>query len=104
MSDDDPITLSVLLWARPGSQDRLVEYEDQVLRLVADHGGEVLYRARSREGSERLDQPFEVHLIRFPSRAASERYLGDDRRTALGAQREAAIARTEVVEVDLFGQ
>jgi uncharacterized protein (DUF1330 family) len=101
MSGDGPITLSVLLWARPGAEDRLVGYEDQVLRLVADHGGDVLYRARSRSGSLGPDQPYEVHLIRFPSRAALERYRGDDRRAALGALREAAVARTEVVEVDI---
>ena len=47
------------------------------------------------------DGPLEVQLLELPSQDALDRYLADDRRTALGEGREAAIARTEVQRVEL---
>ena len=69
--------------------------------MLADHGGSVLYRARTTGPPTQPDQPLEVHLIELPSEAALERYLADERRTALAEQRERAVARTEVLRVDL---
>lgn len=57
-------TLCVLLWARPGAEDGLIAYEDQVLDIAAGHGGRVLQRARS---SGAGGQPLEIQLLQFPS-------------------------------------
>jgi len=93
------LILSVLLWEQPDHGDALVAYEDVVLRLLGDHGGRVLSRARRRDDG---DGPFETHLLEFPDEAALDAYLADERRTALGAQRDEAIARTEVQRVELI--
>ena len=45
--NDVELTLCVLLWAREGQAAALVEYEDQVLQLISEHGGTVLQRART---------------------------------------------------------
>ena len=90
------LTLCVLLWARPGTEDGLIAYEDQVLSLVPEHGGRVLQRARS-SGAD--GQPLEIQLLAFPSAAALDAYLTDDRRTSLAAQRDQVIAQTEVIQV-----
>ena len=37
----------------------------------------------------------------FPSAAALDAYMGDPRRTALAADRDRAVARTEIIEVEL---
>lgn len=92
------VTLCVLLWAREGREAALVAYEDQVLALLPAHGATVLQRART-DGSD--GQPLEVHLLAFPSERALEEYMRDDRRTQLTADREEAIARTEILRVDL---
>jgi uncharacterized protein (DUF1330 family) len=92
------LTLCVLLWARPGTEDGLISYEDQVLSLVPGHGGRVLQRARS-AGAD--GQPLEIQLLEFPSAAALDAYLTDGRRTALAAERDRVIARTEVIQVQL---
>ena len=92
------VTLCVLLWARKGRGDELVAYEDEVLRLIPEHGGKVLQRARSAEEGA---HPLEVHVLEFPSEAALQAYTNDDRRTSLAADRDRAIARTEVIRVDL---
>ncbi len=92
------MTLCVLLWATPGREAALVTYEDTVLAIVAEHGGRVLQRVRG-DGSD--GQPFEVQLIAFSSQAGYDSYLTDDRRSALAAERDAAVERTEVIRVTL---
>jgi uncharacterized protein (DUF1330 family) len=93
------LTLCVLLWARPGAEDDLTAYEDKVLALVWQHGGEVCQRARS-SGAE--GQPLEIQLLEFPSAEALDAYMADGRRTALADERDRAVARTEVIPVELI--
>ena len=93
------LTLCVLLWARPGAADALAAYEDQVLDLIPQHGGQVLQRAR---GSGEAGQPLEIQFLEFPSAAALDEYMADDRRTALAHVRDHAIARTQVINVELI--
>jgi hypothetical protein len=93
------VTLSVLLWAQPGAGDALIAYEDRVLALIPGHGGRVLQRARS-DGTN--GQPFEIQLLEFPSTAALDDYMTDDRRLSLSDERDRAIARTEVIDVELI--
>ena len=54
------LTLCVLLWAHPGTEDALAAYEDAVLALVAEHGGRVVQRARSSGADE---QPLEIQVL-----------------------------------------
>jgi uncharacterized protein (DUF1330 family) len=91
-----PLTLCVLLYAAPGAEELLVEYEDRVLPLLDVHGGRLVQRLRSAASGV---EPYEVHTIEFPSEAAFERYMADPARHALNDLRARAIARTEVVRV-----
>ena len=92
------LTLCTLLWARPGAEDGLIAYEDHVLRLVPEHGGRVLQRAR---GNGTAGQPLEVQILEFPSAQALDAYMTDDRRQSLAGERDKAISKTEVIEVQL---
>jgi uncharacterized protein (DUF1330 family) len=94
-----PRTLCVLLWAHPGAEAALAAYEDTVLRLVPGHGGQVMQRAR---GSGAGGQPAEIQFLEFPTAAALDGYMNDPRRTALTADRDRAVARTEVIDVELL--
>ncbi|WP_457213977.1 hypothetical protein [Mycobacteroides abscessus] len=87
----------VFLWARPGMEQALIAYEDSVLGLVEEHGGRVLQRSRS-DGADR--RPLEIQLFEWASEAAMDGYMSDTRRTALAADRDRAIARTEIVPVE----
>jgi uncharacterized protein (DUF1330 family) len=90
------LTLCVLLWSFPGHEDALSAYEDAVLALLPEHGARLVSRVR-RTGAG--DGPVEVQIIELPSRAALDAYMADPRRTALTAERDAAIERTEILEV-----
>ena len=92
-------TFYVFLWSQPGMDEALIAYEDSVLALVSEHGGTVLQRARS-DGAE--DRPVEIQLFEWASQTAMDGYMSDPRRTALAADRDRAIARTEIVPVQLI--
>jgi len=94
------VTLCVLLWAREGREDAAADYEDRVLTLLPDHGGRVIQRARATAGKG--GEPAEVQILRFPSQAALDAFMADSRRTALAAERDAAISRTDVLHVRLL--
>jgi hypothetical protein len=92
------LNLCVLLWANPRAEAALVHYEDTVLEMLGDHGARVLQRVRADGGDGR---PLEVQILEFPSQVALDDYMSDERRMALAGERERAIARTEVLRVDL---
>jgi uncharacterized protein (DUF1330 family) len=96
-----PITLLVQLWAAPGNELLLVEYEDQVLGLLAPHGARILQRLRAIDA---VDAPFETHVLEFPTEAALDDYLADPQRVALSELRARAIARTALVRVEVVGE
>ncbi|MEP6843187.1 MAG: hypothetical protein ABJA11_06680 [Pseudolysinimonas sp.] len=94
--DSDAVELCALLWAHPGHEQGLVDYEDRVLTLVSAHGGTVLQRARS---SGEAGHPLEVQFYRFPTEGALQAYLADDRRVALASERDRVVSRTELMRV-----
>lgn len=89
-------TMYVFLWSRPGMEHALIAYEDAVLKLVDQHDGRVLHRART-DGAD--GRPLEIQLFEWRSQAAMEGYMADPRRLALAADRENAISRTDIVPV-----
>ena len=77
----------------------LIAYEDAVLKLVDQHDGRVLHRART-DGAD--GRPLEIQLFEWAaSQAAMDGYTADPRRVTLAADRENAIARSEIVAVQL---
>jgi uncharacterized protein (DUF1330 family) len=91
------LTLCCLLWAHPGRESDVVEFEDRVLAFLPDHGARLVSRVRS-DGS--VGHPLEVQLFEFPSQESLNAYLADPRRIALSAERDSAVAKTELMTVD----
>jgi uncharacterized protein (DUF1330 family) len=95
------VNLCVLLWAHEGREADLSAYEDQVLDLLAEHDGHVIQRARTVSGKDDDSEPTEVQLLRFASESALDGFMNDDRRIALAEKRDAVIAMTEILRVEL---
>ncbi len=86
------LTMCILLWANEGRRDDLTAYEDQVLRIVHDHAGTVVSRVRL---TATANGPDEVQVLQFPDDGALADYMADPRRSALAAERDRVVARTE---------
>ena len=95
------VNLCVMLWAHAGRDADLSAYEDQVLGLLAEHDGHVIQRAKTVVRKGDYSEPTEVQLLRFASEAAMDGYMQDARREALAGQRDAAVAMTEVMRIQL---
>lgn len=98
MSDSE-ILLCCLLWANDGEAAGLTAYEDAVLALIPEHGGQVIQRAQS-DGDD--GRPHEVQLYRFVSQASLDSYLADPRRASLAQERDRVIRRTDLFPVSLL--
>ncbi len=97
-----PLTLLVQLWSQPGNEQLLIEYEDQVLGRLAAYGARIRQRVRATDaGAAQSDGPFEAHVLEFPSEGALDAYMADPERLALSSLRERAIARTELLRVEV---
>ncbi len=78
----------------------LSAYEHKVLHLLAEHGGRVLERGTVLPGSQHEGEPpAEVQFLEMPSEASLDAYLNDPRRLAMAAERDAAIARTDLLRI-----
>lgn len=95
-----PVTLAFVGYTTPERAEAAHAYEDEVLALLADHGAAVVQRARRRPGQDPA-LPVEVHVLRFPSRAALEAYLANPRRLAALDRHGETFTDKQVVEVDL---
>lgn len=93
-----PVTLAFMGWASTEDRARMSSFEDRVLRLLVEHGGEVVFRGRQVGTDE--DLPAEVHVLRLPFRTAYEAYLLDERRQRLLEEYGEVFTEKVVVEVE----
>ena len=96
---EEPVTIAFVGHAAAAQAAAASAYEDEVLPLLAHHGAQLLHRGRRAQGQD-PSLPVEVHLIRFPSRAAYDGYLVDERRLALIERHGEVFTSKVVVELD----
>ncbi|MFW0787745.1 DUF1330 domain-containing protein [Gordonia sp. CPCC 206044] len=92
------ITCAVLLWSVDGRDAQLHSYEDDVLRLVAEHRGRIVSRVRRVDTDS--DDPSETQIIEFADESAFDAYMSDPRRVAMADRRDACISRTRLWRVE----
>ena len=93
-----PLYVVVRLWIHQGREAEFEAYERKVSRIMARYGG-VIERAirTSKTPDDRPDEPFEVHLLRFPSRDLYDAYRDDAERRALSGERAGIITNTDIL-------
>jgi antibiotic biosynthesis monooxygenase (ABM) superfamily enzyme len=93
-----PIYVLVRLWIRKGLEAEFETYERKVSRIMTRYGG-VIERAirTATAAAPESDQPFEVHVLRFPSQELYDAYRDDADRRALSAERAVIISNTDVL-------
>ena len=94
---DRPIVLLVQLFVHPGRVAEFHRFETEAARIMRRHGGRIERVIRPTGPAAAGPLPHEVHLVSFESAAGFEAYRADPELKALGALRESAIARTDVL-------
>jgi antibiotic biosynthesis monooxygenase (ABM) superfamily enzyme len=91
-----PLYIVVRLWIYSGRETEFEAYERKMSRIMARHGGVIERAIRMSKASEHgSDEPFEIHVIRFPNKARYDAYMNDAERQSLSGERAGIIAKTE---------
>jgi hypothetical protein len=92
-----PLYIRVRLWIHRGLETEFEEYERKVSRIMIRYGGAMERVIRtSGVSDDRSDEPFEVHVLRFPSRDLYEAYRDDAERRSLSGERDGIITNTDI--------
>ena len=90
-----PLYIIVRVWIRRGLEAEFETYERKVSRIMSRYGGAIERAIRvSRASSDGSDEPFEVHVLKFPSRDRYDAYLGDAERLSLSGERAGVITNS----------
>jgi len=91
-----PVYIVVRLWIHRALEAEFEAYECKVSRIMARYGG-VIERAirMSKAPDDASDRPFEVHVLRFPSRGDYDAYVDDAERRSLSRERARIIAKSD---------
>ncbi|PSR53781.1 DUF1330 domain-containing protein [Adhaeribacter arboris] len=83
---DSKLYLTLFLYLHEGEEATFLEYEDQVLPMLAKYKGELIYRIRPEITNfvqPSAEYPYEIHLISFSSAQDFENFRQDKERLAL---------------------
>jgi antibiotic biosynthesis monooxygenase (ABM) superfamily enzyme len=94
-----PLYILVRLWIREGLETEFEAYERKVSRIMARHGGVIERAIRMVRASDDRsdDEPFEVHVLRFPSQDLYDAYRDDAERHSLSDERARIITNTDIL-------
>lgn len=85
------IHILIMINAGAGGLDAVRQYESKVVPIIREHGGKMLSAFKPLN-----NPPDEIHLIEFASEEALALYQKDSRVVELRAEREIAIAKTNL--------
>lgn len=88
-------TFIVQLWIDESAVDEFEHYEQTVAALMAQHGGRIDLAIR-RHPEAAADEPFETHILSFPSIADFEAYRSSAHVKALAQTRSRLIQCTTI--------
>jgi antibiotic biosynthesis monooxygenase (ABM) superfamily enzyme len=93
-----PLYILVRLWIHRGREAEFEAYERKVSRIMARYGGLIERAIRtSRTSDDGSDEPFEVHVLKFPSRDRYDAYRDDTERRSLSGERADIIIDTDIL-------
>ena len=93
-----PLYILVRLWIHKGREAEFEAYERKVSHIMVRYGGVIERAIRTSKAPDHgSDEPFEVHVLRFPSRDRYDAYRDDAERRALSGERAGIITNTDVL-------
>ncbi|GAB4024011.1 DUF1330 domain-containing protein [Spirosoma koreense] len=94
-----------IIFLRSEQEALFQAFEDRVLPFIDRHHGELVLRLRPSESAvlaTTVGNPYEIHLVRFPDRAAFESYRDDPERLQYLSLKEQSVERVLLIEGKLL--
>lgn len=99
------IYITQFIFVKKGKELVFEEFESNVLPLLGDHTGELLYRIRPQVEDVLVSVdsvPYEIHFLSFLSEKHLNEYLKDNRRLKFMALKEESITSSFAVKGQSF--
>ena len=90
-----------LIYIRKGAEAIFNSFEANVLPLLKNHGGDLVYRIRPDNNciiESSRDIPYEIHLVCFNSKQGFESYKNDPARTAFMELKNNSVEKVMLIE------
>ncbi|HVS92086.1 MAG TPA: hypothetical protein VHE59_08655 [Mucilaginibacter sp.] len=94
-----------VIFIKEGQEDQFNLFESHVLPLLKRHNGVLLYRVRPTDDGiieTAMGEPYELHLVSFPSREDFEGYAKDPERLKYIDLKNASIEKAMLIEGKLL--
>jgi uncharacterized protein (DUF1330 family) len=91
------LILVVSLWLKGADVAAFEAFERQAAQVMSRHGGVIERAIRVTRTTPDSEEPFEIHVVRFPDEPSFAAYRADPETQQLAARRNEVIARTMVV-------
>ncbi len=91
-----PVYILVRIWIHSGLEAEFEAYETNASRIMARYGGVIECAIRTSEAPrDGSNGPFEVHVLKFPSRDLYDAYLDDTERRSLSSERARIVTNSD---------
>jgi len=90
-----------LIFINPGCEQEFHAFEENVLPLLKEHNGELVYRIRPDKSAfieSSRELPYEVHIVTFGSKADFEGYAADPARLSFIEMKNNSVKKIILIE------
>ena len=90
-----------IIFVKAGKEDQFNVFESHVLPLLSKYNGTLLYRVRPAKEqviASTFGNPYEIHLVTFPSDEDFKAYSGDQERLQFLHLKEASIEKVLLIK------
>ncbi|MCF8238329.1 MAG: DUF1330 domain-containing protein [Saprospiraceae bacterium] len=98
------IYITQLVFVHPGKEDQFLQFEDQVLPMMAGYSGKMLHRVRPLEDQfidHTGERPYEIHILSFDSTDQLAAFMDDPRRKSILPLKTGAIRSSLTIQGQL---
>lgn len=95
MSTDEPFLVAVTLYVREGQEAAFDAFENLALKRLGGYQGRLIVRMRCSGRATNEREPYEFHLLSFPSEAAFGSFVASG--VPFQEERERVILKTTIV-------
>ena len=95
-----------LIYIKEGQEEIFHQFEDIALPLIAKYNGRLLLRIRPAQDAfieSAIEQPYEVHLVEFPSEDDFIQFMGDEERKQFLHLKEKSIRSAVLIKGQKLG-
>ena len=93
--------ITQLIYIKPGMEDIFARFEAGAIPIIAKYNGELLFRIRPDASSiieKNIEQPYEIHLIRFNSQHDFNAFMADEQRKKFLHLKEQSIRESLLIK------